>query len=220
VGGKPALSEKAIHILCPSRVQNDLLSRFLEQEIGLPCVGWRNPEDVPAVVDMMARQNSVLLWDCMERSADVCISELDEIGDPLCRHYLVVFFNVDSASHIEDPAMARGVKGFFYSQDPLEIFPRGINAVFEGELWVSREILTKSFLKNREPERMPPKQPNPLTPRETEILALISAGAKNEDIAEKLFISPNTVKTHIYNIFKKIHVPNRLQAALWAVKHL
>ena len=49
---------------------------------------------------------------------------------------------------------------------------------------------------------------------------LVSAGAKNEQIAEELHISPNTVKTHIYNIFKKIGVPNRLQAALWAVKNL
>ena len=59
-----------------------------------------------------------------------------------------------------------------------------------------------------------------LTSREMEILAMISMGAKNEEIAEKLCISPNTVKTHIYNIFKKIGVPNRLQAALWAAKNL
>jgi len=61
---------------------------------------------------------------------------------------------------------------------------------------------------------------SPLTPREIEILSLVAIGAKNEEIAEKLFISSNTVKTHIYNIFKKIDVPNRLQAALWAAKNL
>ena len=59
-----------------------------------------------------------------------------------------------------------------------------------------------------------------LTQREIEILSLIAVGAKNEDIAEKLFISTHAVKRHIHNILKKINVANRLQAALWAAKNL
>jgi LuxR family transcriptional regulator, positive regulator of biofilm formation len=48
----------------------------------------------------------------------------------------------------------------------------------------------------------------------------VGSGAQNDEIAEKLFISPHTVKTHLYHIFKKISVPNRLQAALWVAKNL
>jgi LuxR family transcriptional regulator of csgAB operon len=59
-----------------------------------------------------------------------------------------------------------------------------------------------------------------LSSREMEILALISIGASNEEISEKLYISPHTVKTHLYHIFKKIKVPSRLQAALWAAKNI
>ena len=59
-----------------------------------------------------------------------------------------------------------------------------------------------------------------LTSRQAEVLALITVGATNDEIAERLCVSPHTVKTHLYNIFKKINVTNRLQAALWAAKNL
>ena len=59
-----------------------------------------------------------------------------------------------------------------------------------------------------------------LTARECEILLLIASGKNNSQIADTLNISRNTVKTHLYNIYNKINVPNRLQAALWAAKHL
>jgi len=49
---------------------------------------------------------------------------------------------------------------------------------------------------------------------------LIADGESNEEIADRLFISSHTVKSHLYRIYKKIEVPNRLQAALWAVKNL
>ena len=59
-----------------------------------------------------------------------------------------------------------------------------------------------------------------LTRREREILDMIAQGASNDIIADKLCISRHTVKTHLYNLFKKIGAPNRLQAALWAMKNL
>jgi DNA-binding NarL/FixJ family response regulator len=59
-----------------------------------------------------------------------------------------------------------------------------------------------------------------LSQRQIEILSLISIGATNQEIAEKLYISSNTVKNHVYNIFKKINVSNRIQASLWATTNL
>ena len=59
-----------------------------------------------------------------------------------------------------------------------------------------------------------------LTPREIEILSVLASGVKNEEIASKLYISPHTVKTHLYAIYRKINVSNRLQAVLWASENL
>ncbi len=102
----------------------------------------------------------------------------------------------------------------------MEQFPKGVRAIFNGELWVSREIMTKCILEAKIHSNSSNKDLSILTRREIEILSMLAIGATNEEIADKLFISPNTVKTHIYNIFKKIRVPNRLQAALWAAKNL
>ncbi|MCF8104674.1 MAG: response regulator transcription factor [Desulfohalobiaceae bacterium] len=76
------------------------------------------------------------------------------------------------------------------------------------------EFINNKFKKNDRPSRR--STADVLTSREEEILALIAAGKMNVEIAENLFISQSTVKTHVYNIFQKIHVQNRVQAALWA----
>jgi len=59
-----------------------------------------------------------------------------------------------------------------------------------------------------------------LTPRQIEILTLMTSGKSNYEIAAKLYISPFTVKTHLQNIFKLINVSSRSQAIVWAVKNL
>ena len=59
-----------------------------------------------------------------------------------------------------------------------------------------------------------------LTRRESEMLMEIASGATNKEIAEELGISIHTVKTHLYNIYRKINVSNRLQAVLREVKNL
>ncbi len=101
---------------------------------------------------------------------------------------------------------------------------KGITVLFDGEYWVSRDVLIECMLQTERMDRMSPvdvrKRPGDLTGREVEILAMICKGSNNNDIADQLYISTNTVKTHIYNIYRKINVPNRMQAALWGAKNL
>ena len=139
-------------------------------------------------------------------------------------HWLAALFNVPRNAGIEHQMLEIGVQGIFYDDYELDLFRKGVSNLFHGELWYSRNTLSK-YVQDHPPKRPPPApdestDSSHLTRREEEILILISLGKSNAQIAEDLFISPSTVKTHVYNIFQKINVPNRIQAALWTVKHL
>ena len=200
----------------PSRIQNELIASFLRREIDIVCrIG-----ELPSGQDGDRFDKLLILYDCLGKEPDVCLDELEGLREKWSSESLVVLFNIRSNSDLAENAIRRGVRGIFYEQDSLSCFAKGIQAILNNELWVSREILTKLVLNKDHNVSDKNQGDSILTPREIEILSMIATGGKNEEIAEKLFISPNTVKTHLYNIFKKINVPNRLQAALWAAKNL
>jgi len=214
------LTDKVIHIIGPRRFQNELMVFFLERQTGAECIASGDVRHIPIIDDKDTRQSSLILLDCLEKDIDTYLVELESSGENILYRHLVALFNVSYYLGIEEKALMKGVRGVFYEKDTLEQFPKGIHAIFNGELWASRGIMTKTILEHRDTDIVSKKDATILTPREIEILTMLAVGAKNEDIADELFISPNTVRTHLYNIFKKINVPNRLQAALWAAKKL
>jgi LuxR family transcriptional regulator, positive regulator of biofilm formation len=115
---------------------------------------------------------------------------------------------------IEKDAEDLGIRGFLYLNESFDNLPKAIQAVCDGELWLSREFMSHWILSTKSGGGDMAEQ-NGLTLKETQILRLIAEGASNNDIAGKLEIRINTVKTHVYDIFKKINVSNRLQAAIW-----
>jgi LuxR family transcriptional regulator of csgAB operon len=112
------------------------------------------------------------------------------------------------------------VRGFLYEEDPLDWLKEGILAVLDGEIWLSRKMFLQCLLEGRTTDYPYKERISSLTAREAEVLALVATWASNQEIAERLCISSHTVKTHLYNIFKKIDVSDRRQAALWALKNL
>ena len=214
------LTDKIVYIMGPLKLQNEMMASLIEEETEIKCLIVEGVGQIPSLDDKGSGQQRLILWDCLGKDPEACFTELEQCERKILDRTFVAFFNVRPNIQFAEEAVARGVRGFFYEQDPFEKLPKGVRAIFEGELWVSRKILTKFFMENRRANHISRGKKSLLTSREIEIMAMISIGAKNEEIADKLFISPNTVKTHIYNIFKKINVPNRLQAALWAAKHL
>jgi DNA-binding CsgD family transcriptional regulator len=82
-----------------------------------------------------------------------------------------------------------------------------------------RRIPEEHPVADSEPAAVRSQRLSTLTAREKEILSLLSSGLINRQIASRLGISPHTVKSHIYNIYKKINVTNRQQASLWFIEN-
>lgn len=163
--------------------------------------------------------STVVLVDTSFLSSHDVLARLSRVG-AIPAHIAVAMINVRQEDRVEQEAVKRGVRGFFYVDESPEILLKGVPLLAQGEAWISRRILLDAAMETGGGKQAGSNGRDQLTQRETEILAMICVGARNEDIAGKLFISTNTVKTHIYNIYKKIRVPNRTQAALWAAKHL
>ena len=162
--------------------------------------------------------------DCYRKSNEMILAELQLTYHEKLSWTLCCLFNLNAGSGVEMEAVGYGVKGFFYEQENLESLIRGICGVFEGEIWLSRKAISEYIQSRNNPRQHTHTYGNSgesqLTRREIEILGKLAGGSSNQDIAETLFISRHTVKTHIYNIYKKINVSDRLQAALWATKNL
>ncbi|MBW2608785.1 MAG: hypothetical protein JRC68_00370 [Deltaproteobacteria bacterium] len=195
-----------------------MIALILEKETGADCSCKEDIRDIPSPDNEDADKERLILLDCLGKDLKGILASLEPDDTEILPRSFVALLNVIPYQGIEENTAGHGVRGVFYEGDRLKQFLKGVIYIFKGELWLSREIMTKFVLNNK--EILSPKVKDILTHREVEILSLIAVGAKNEEIAEKLFVSTNTVKTHIYNIFKKINVTNRLQAALWAAKNL
>jgi len=97
---------------------------------------------------------------------------------------------------------------------------KGVRTIIDGKLWLSRDMMTKCIFEGTGKDDSAKSRIENLSQRQIEILALVAVGETNDEIADRLCISLHTVKTHLYRIFKKINVPNRVQATLWAAQNL
>lgn len=118
-------------------------------------------------------------------------------------------------------AVKGGAKGYLLKNlEPPQLYDM-LDKVRQGEAPISGVMAAKilrEFGQPAESEAKPPEQGNELTPREIQVLEQVVKGASNKDIADSLHIAENTVKIHLRNILEKLHVQNRIQAAVHAVR--
>lgn len=92
-----------------------------------------------------------------------------------------------------------------------------IESVYRGEPSLSPVIAQKVLSELKQPSDRPPT-PVPLTDREVEVIQLVAKGLSNRDIAERLVVTEATVRAHMSSILSKLHLANRVQAALYALR--
>lgn len=115
------------------------------------------------------------------------------------------------------PAIKAGASGYLLKDTLPQELLQAIIDVYEGRPSLHPEIAMKLMTEISQHSDLPPTE-DPLTDREVEVLKLVAKGLSNQEIADKLVISERTICAHISNIMNKLHLANRTQAALYALR--
>jgi len=112
-----------------------------------------------------------------------------------------------------------GVRGYFDLNDPSEQLVEAVRVVNEGEIWLPRDKMSSIMdrIISAVGRDLKERTLDQLTPTEFQVLKLIGQGKSNDEIAETMFISKNTVRSHIKSIYAKFNTHSRLQLALYAI---
>ncbi len=201
-----------IFLLGKPTFQNTALSNLLDRSTRHDC---RVVELIPTA---LSGRRALLLVDVHERDLLEVLRWLESVGG-LTDKAQVALLNVPPAGCPVEVIGFPFLKGVFPAAIDSDQLIRGIDSIFRGEPWFPRYLLLEHLETTRRVHARP-FSALPLTVKEIEILTCVAAGATNTDIAEQLSISVHTVKTHVYNLFRKIKVSNRTQATVWANRYL
>src|SRR6202171_3648131 len=119
-------------------------------------------------------------------------------------------------------ALKLGCSGIVLKQTAPELIVKSIRKVHGGEIWLDSHTTAAVMRQFAAPGEIgsgsgKSRERSPLSQREREIVQLVAQGYKNKEMAEKMFISEQTVKNHLHNIFDKLGVSDRLELALYAI---
>ena len=202
-----------IFVVGSKKLRNQLIASCLEQATGMQCIIGAGFSDITHTVRQNENGTNLLVLDYGEALSDNGLETVQHMF-PDC---IICLYNTEK-NDVRLGKMLGTVRGLFSENDSIKLLTKGINAVISGRLWLPRKIMEDHILN---PPDDQPKQTKPqLTPKETEILTIVSKGASNQEVSKKLGIKRRTVQSHLYYIYKKLGVSNRIQAALWANQNL
>ena len=195
----------------------DGLRKLLESEDDISIVG--EAANGNECIRMLAKlKPDILLLDLRMPEKDG-LSVLEEINfDTTPTRVIVLTAAEDDRDVVR--AMRLGARGVALKQSASDLLVKSIRKVQDGEIWLDNRMTAEvidAFKKSAESGQR--REKPLLSDREKEIVQLVAQGFRNREIGEKLFISEQTVKNHLHNIFDKLGVSDRLELALYAIHH-
>ncbi len=197
----------------------DGLRKLLSLEDDFEVVG--EARDGNEVIEIMReKEPDVLLLDLRMPGLDG-LSVLQNLKTGGCRSRIIILTASEDKNEFVQ-AMKLGCSGIVLKQTATELLYKSIRKVHAGEIWLDSHTTAAVMRQFASPGRISSsdrkgRERSPLSQREREIVALVAQGFKNKEIAEKIFISEQTVKNHLHNIFDKLGVSDRLELALYAI---
>lgn len=206
---------RTIYFLCEDVNADYPRVKQLEQQIGQP-IPRIVPQDL--LLALQQHKHRILMIDHQDYLN--IKSQIREL--PLAdKSFETIIINLSHRLTTDEILSFGHLKGLFYQEDTIDVIAKGCEAIINGENWLPRKVVAQLLFHYR---NMVETQTTPatvdLTTREIQILRFLMTGASNIQIAEDMFISEFTVKSHLQKIFKKLCVKNRVQAAAWAKQHM
>jgi two-component system nitrate/nitrite response regulator NarL len=201
----------------------DGLCKLLALEEDFEVVG--QAQDGQEVLDVLQQyEPDILLLDLKMPGLDG-LGTLQRLQAARIRTRVIVLTASDDKNEFVQ-AMKLGTSGIVLKQTATDLLIKSIRKVHAGEIWLDSHTTAAVIRQFVSAEEVPPpsqtpapreRERSPLSQREREIVALVAQGFKNKEMAEKMFISEQTVKNHLHNIFDKLGVSDRLELALYAI---
>jgi NarL family two-component system response regulator LiaR len=187
---------------------------LISTEPGMEVIGEaKNGIEAIELADTL--QPDVILMDLLMPKKDgIEASEEIKKRNPEARILVLTSFAEDKRVFA---AIKAGAQGYLMKDSSPQTILKAIYEVHNGETSISPRIAQKLIHELQRKSDSPPTE-EPLTAREMEVLKLIAKGLSNQKIAEELVISEPTARTHVTNILGKLHLANRTQAALYALR--